>query len=280
MQRSMQPGERLAPSSRPPQRAVLAAIIVLGTGGLAILSGLAACGRPQPGTVGPTATTQPAPTPTLVVLTQVISFAAADGVPLRGALYGQGTRAIILSNEGDNVSGTWLPVAQRLASQGYLVLTYAYRAPASPDHQPSQSLLDLQGAIAFLRARHVSALALMGSSLGGLIALKAAILAPVDAVVAISSPVEFEDVHLSDSELGGLRVPKLFVTSDENEPFTSDTQHMFDVTPAPKDQRVYPGRIHGVRLFEGASGTDLWLALLDFLRRHVPTISEEAIPTN
>jgi esterase/lipase len=108
----------------------------------------------------------------------------------------------------------------------------------------------------------------MGSSLGGLIALKAAILAPVDAVVAISSPSEFEDVHLSDSELGGLKAPKLFVISDANEPFTSDTQHMFDMTPTPKDIRTYPGRIHGIRLFEGVSGVDLWPALLGFLQRY------------
>jgi len=255
---------RLVLYSRQRRRAVLAAILLI-AGGLAVLS---ACGRPQQGTVGSTPTIQPSLTPTLVVSTQAVSFAAADGVSLRGALLGEGTRAVILSNEGDNVSSAWLAVAQRLASQGYLVLTYDYREPTSPDHQSSQSLLDLQGAIAFLRAHHVSALTLMGSSLGGLIALKAAILARVDAVVAISSPSEFEDVHLSDSELGGLKAPKLFVISDANEPFTSDTQHMFDVTPAPKDIRTYPGRIHGIRLFEGVSGADLWPALLGFLQRY------------
>jgi uncharacterized lipoprotein YajG len=124
---------RLALYSRQRRRAVLAAILLI-AGGLAVLS---ACGRPQQGAVGSTPTIQPSLTPTLVVSTQAVSFAAADGVSLRGALLGEGTRAVILSNEGDNVSSAWLAVAQRLASQGYLVLTYDYREPTSPDHQSS-----------------------------------------------------------------------------------------------------------------------------------------------
>src|SRR4029077_14767747 len=98
-----------------------------------------------------------------------------------------------------------------------------------------------------------------GSSLGGLISLKEATAEHFDALVPISAPVAFEDVQLSDAELQRITTPKLFVTSDQNDPFTSDTYHMFDVTPQPKEERIYPGRRHGLALFQGTSGPDLRL---------------------
>src|SRR5216683_3083347 len=86
----------------------------------------------------------------------------------------------------------------------------------------------------------------------------------------ISAPVAFEDVQLSDAELQRITTPKLFVTSDQNDPFTSDTYHMFDVTPQPKEERIYPGRRHGLALFQGTSGPDLLSALRQFLQHYVP----------
>src|SRR5262249_9514135 len=154
---------------------------------------------------------------------------------------GASAHAIILSNEGDNDASKWQPVAQLLARQGYVVLGYSYRRDLSPDHSSSEALLDLRGAMAFMRARHPGALALIGSSLGGLASLAAATSERVDAVVAISAPVEWEDVQLSDSQLAGLNAPKLFVISEDNQPFTDDTLHMYAVTSSPKQLRKYPG---------------------------------------
>ena len=231
-----------------------------------------------------TAATTPAvhaPTPTLAVPSQVVSFPSQDGVALDGVLYGAegqgngqgnggGTHAIILSNEGDNDASKWRPVALQLARQGYLVLSYSYRRGLAPGQSSSQALLDLRGAMAFMQAHHLSALALIGSSLGGLVSLAATTGSErMDAVVAISAPVEWEDVQLSDGQLAGLSVPKLFVISADNQPFTDDTIHMYAVTPAPKQLREYPGRVHGIGLFEGASGTEVWSTLLQFLQTYV-----------
>jgi acetyl esterase/lipase len=236
---------------------------------------LSACAGVAPW--GAVATTPAAPSPTTAVPSQAVSFPSQDGVLLGGVLYGEGSqgngagaRAIILSNEGDNDARKWEPIAQLLARQGYLVLSYSYRRDLSPDHSSSEALRDQRGAMAFMRAHHPGALALIGSSLGGLVSLAAATGERVDAVVAISAPVEWEDVQLSDGQLAGLGAPKLFVISEDNQPFTDDTMHMYAVTPAPKQLREYPGRVHGIALFDGTSGTDLWPALLGFLRRYVP----------
>ncbi|MBV9229155.1 MAG: hypothetical protein JOZ18_07560, partial [Chloroflexi bacterium] len=214
------------------------------------------------------ATPTPSPTATPVIVTQQVSFVTSDGVTLLGTLYGQGTRAIILSNEGDNNSFAWVPMARQLASLGYLVLGYAYRPEVSTAGLPSQGLRDLQAAIAFMHAQKVTGITLMGSSLGGLISLKEAAAEHFDALVPISAPVAFEDVQLSDAELRRITTPKLFVTSDQNDPFTSDTYHMFDVTPQPKEERIYPGRRHGLALFQGTS--DLLSTLRQFLQRYAP----------
>ena len=190
---------------------------------------------------------------------------------LSGLLYGQGTRAIILCNEGDNDSSRWLSVAQRLAQQGYPVLTFNYRDQGnSLDQLAVHSLADLRGAIAFMRARNVSRMVLIGASLGALDTVKVATVEKFDAIVVISAPIGFQEVRLQDSELRKISIPKLFVTSEDNQPFTHDTLHMFDATPDPKEKLVYPGMMHGINLFDGASGANLLSSLLQFLQRYVP----------
>ena len=239
---------------------------------LVFLTLLSGCVTSQGAAPTRSATTPtPSPTATPVLVTQQVSFVTSDGVILSGTLYGQGARAIILSNEGDNDSFAWVSMAQQLANLGYLVLGYTYRPQvATASGLPSQGLRDLRAAIAFIHTHHVTGITLMGSSLGGLISLKEASAEQFDALVPISAPVAFEDVQLSDAELQRITTPKLFVISDQNDPFTSDTYHMFDVTPQPKEERIYPGRRHGLALFQGTSGPDLLSALRHFLQHYAP----------
>jgi dienelactone hydrolase len=239
---------------------------------LVLLTLLSGCSTSQGSAPSRSAVTpNPRPPTTPVPVTQEVSFVTSDGVTLSGTLYGRGMRAIILSNEGDNNAFAWIPMAQQLADLGYLVLGYAYRPDvATASGLPSQGLSDLRASVAFMHTRHVVGITLMGSSLGGLVSLKAATAERFDALVSISAPVAFEDMQLGDAELRRITTPKLFVTSDQNDPYTSDTYHMFAVTPRPKEERIYPGRRHGLALFQGASGPDLLAALLKFLQRYAP----------
>jgi uncharacterized protein len=240
--------------------------------GLALLWALAACGSSRGSAPTAVATAPPSPTATPVVPSRPVSFTTEDGVSLAGTLYGVGTHAVILSNEGNNASAPWRPVAQQLAFRGYLVLSYAYRpSGANFDGLAMHALADLRAAIAFMRARSVTQLILIGASLGGLVSLKVATTERCDGLVAISSPIGYQDVQLSDDDLQHLVVPKLFVTSENNQPFAGDTLHMYEASPQPKDKRVYPGDAHGTSLFAGGTGADLLSALLDFVQRYAPT---------
>jgi alpha/beta superfamily hydrolase len=234
---------------------------------LLVLVLLPACGTMQ-------ATTQagpPSPTVTPAPPSQPVSFSTQDSVTLNGILYGQGTHAIILSNEGDNNTLAWEPIALKLASRGYLVLVYSYRPMGTTiDGQAAHALLDLRATIVFLRNRNVAGITLIGSSLGGIVSIKEAALEKLDALVAISALVDYQEVHTSDAELQRITCPKLIVTSDQNDPFTGDMLHLYEVTPDPKEERVYPGRKHGLALFQGDSGHDLQATLLQFLQHYVP----------
>ena len=231
-----------------------------------VAASLIGCASSPTAASGGTATLPPA-TATPVIQSQSVGFPPSATITLSGRLYGAGTRGVILSNEGDNVSSHWTPIAKRLAAAGYLTLTYDYHPPTSADTSSSEALRDLRGAVAFMRGQRVTSLALVGSSLGGLVSLKEASLEPADAVVAISAPIGWEDVQLSEGDLSHLTEPKFFVTSEENEPFTSDTQRMYDLTPEPKARQVYPGRLHGIRLFDDAASADLLPKFLNFLDR-------------
>jgi alpha/beta superfamily hydrolase len=238
---------------------------------LLAISILSACGTSQGGAPVASPTSRPSVTATPAVSSQPVSFVSQDGVTLQGLLYGQGMQAIILSNEGDNDSSRWVPVAQRLAQQGYLVLTFNYRYQGnSIDQLALHSLADLHAAIAFMRARNVSRLVLMGASLGALDTVKVASVEKFDAIVVISAPIGFQEVQLQDSELHRIIVPKLFVTSEDNEPFTHDTLHIFDATPDPKVKLVYAGTMHGISIFDSPSGANLLPSLLQFLQHYVP----------
>ncbi|HZC79829.1 MAG TPA: hypothetical protein VE258_18890, partial [Ktedonobacterales bacterium] len=163
-------------------------------------------------------------------------------------------------------------IAQFLAARGYLVLSYAYR-PSAPDYAglAAHALTDLRAAVSFMRTRLVvTRLILVGASLGALVSLKAAASMRCDGLIAISSPLGYQDVQLDDGELGRLAMPKLFVTSADNQPFASDTLQMFDASPEPKEKRVYPGNAHGTSLFGGASGADLLFAMLTFVQQYAP----------
>jgi pimeloyl-ACP methyl ester carboxylesterase len=245
--------------------------------GLALASALGACGGAQGNARPVVPTASPSPTATLAVASQSVHFTTADGVSLAGTLYGHGSRAVILSNEGNNASDPWRPIAQQLAFHGYLVLSYAYRpSDANYDGLAKHALTDLRAAIAFMRARPlpITRLILIGASLGALVSLKAATTTRCDGLIAISAPMGYQDVQLSNADLQRLLIPKLFVTSAANQPFASDTLHMFDVSPQPKDKRVYPGDAHGTSLFTSGSGADLLSTLLAFVGRYAPMTSE------
>jgi predicted alpha/beta hydrolase len=105
----------------------------------------------------PSPTSRPIPTDTPPADT--FYFTTEDGVTLNGQVIGSGKTALVFSNGQTVPKFFWLPVAQRLASQGYLCLLYDYRglSPSQGQNDLSRRDRDLQAAVAAARALALAA---------------------------------------------------------------------------------------------------------------------------
>ena len=73
---------------------------------------LAACGEPPPPDLSGS---------------RAVTFESRDGVTLEGRLFGDGSTGVVLSHMRPADQRSWFAFANRLADEGYLVLTYDFR---------------------------------------------------------------------------------------------------------------------------------------------------------
>ena len=211
---------------------------------ICLLLTLTACG----GTPPTTAPSQPGPSQT--------------ESPQAFRVYGSGTTAVVLSNMGDNDRTPWDGFAPVLAARGCTVLTYRYREPLRT------AVEDLQAAIAFVKSRGATKLALVGASLGGMATAKVAGAAGAAAVVLMACPLAIQenDFRITDQELAALPGPTLVIASERDGivPFAA-TRAVYDKAPEPKEFASFPSDAHGVKLFATEHGQALQQRLVDFL---------------
>jgi dienelactone hydrolase len=240
---------------------------------LLLAAALTGCAAP-PGGPGPI----PAPTTTPAIPQRTVTFPAADGVTLTGRLFGAGgSTAVILSNMGDNNPLPWQAFAPLLAARGYVVLTYSFRYPLRTNSftpaMAAGTVPDLLGAVAFAKTSGATRIVLIGASLGGITVGKVGAQVGAAAVVIMSAEQDLVGYGLavSPAELAALRVPKLFVASEEdtNTEFAL-TRSFYQNAPEPKQFQTYPGGTHGVGLFTTTHGDDLRRRLLDFVGQSAP----------
>ena len=229
-------------------------------------------------TVTPGATATPAPTvaptpPIPDVPARIVHFVTSDHFHLTGSLYGRGKTIVICSHMLRTTREIWSEsgIPQRLAVQGYAVLTYDFRGSGDSEGPPDIWSLDvdLRAAVAFARQQGATKIVLMGASMGGTASLKVAAEEQVSAVLSLSGPQSFS-VSVSDQEIQGIKIPKLFMVSQTDEPFVTDAKHMYALAPAPKEIYIYPGNNHGTAIFGGENGDDPAQRIFHFLAQYVP----------
>jgi len=185
-----------------------------------------------------------------------VRFRSSDGHMLRGwvlrPLSGTPTAVIVhLHGNGGNI-GTQHRAVMPFVAAGFEAVVFDYRGYGGSDGEPSQEgvLDDALAAIAFARARPEAAglpLVLFGQSLGGHLAIVAAVRSPVpvDAVVSEGAFTSHKDIAVASSRLpafltrlvvpdryaaldviDGLKVPILIIHSadDEQIPFAMGRQ--------------------------------------------------------
>lgn len=233
---------------------------------------LASCGSGAPSPSASVATPTSTPTPTSpVVPSHMVHFMTSDHIQLAGLLYGHGKTIVICSHMLGTDKSIWSEsgIAQRLALQGYQVLTYDFRGNGdSAGRRDVLSLdVDLRAAIAFARQQGATKIVLLGASMGGTVTLEIAASTRVAAVITLSAPQNFGN-GVSDAQVKAISAPKLFVNS-QDDAYASDTAHMYDIASEPKELHLYPGSAHGTDIFDDpVNGRDLTQLILNFLVRY------------
>lgn len=166
-----------------------------------------------------------------------------SGDPIDATIFGNGSNIVILSNMDPNDWECWTPLIYELVTQGYSVLSYAYK------RKGAERLEDLLEVIAFAQHSAFSKMVLVGASRGGVISLQAAAnnanAKYIVGVAALSAPIQYEGVTFySTEELRSISVPKLLINSEGDES-ANDTRKMGEEFIAPKFVSFYPGHEHG-----------------------------------
>lgn len=207
-----------------------------------------------------------------------VSFTATDGVRLEGRLFGQGSTAVVLSHMRPSDQTSWFRFANRLADDGYLVLTYDFRGycPGGVGgcSQGSRDIAamwqDVVGAVEFVRSRGATSVSLVGASMGGTASLVAASRAGVDvqAVITLSAPASIEGLVADGALLSQVSVGKLFVAGVGDAAAASDAESLYEQAPPPKRVEIVPADDHGTDLLTGSQA--------EVVRRLIETYLQQA----
>jgi pimeloyl-ACP methyl ester carboxylesterase len=213
-----------------------------------------------------------------IARSEPITFTSSDGTELAGRLFGDpGARdGVVLAHMAGSDQSAWYVDAQRLADQGYRVLTYDARGTcpggdagcSSGEQDPSLAPADLSAAVAALRSAGIDRVALIGASMGGTAALALAGTAPagVETVIVLSAPRSFGGLAVSTETLSSLTTPTLYIVGTGDAPYAADAQAMHGETAQPTDLLLATSDDHGTDLLTGnavgrvRASIDAWLA--------------------
>ncbi len=156
---------------------------------------------------------------------------------------------------------SWTAVAERLAQEGYLVLTYDFRGYGESGGSKDIAHIDrdVTAAVNYLRSAGASDIVLVGASMGGTASLMAATTFQtmssfrLAGVATLSAPVEFEGLSAADS-VPQLVVPLLFIAAENDGRSWKAPESWRRLSGGKGDLQIVPGSDHGTDLFSGSAG--------------------------
>src|SRR5215216_6784652 len=210
-----------------------------------------------------------------------VSFSSSDGVALEGRLFGHGSTAVVLSHMRPADQRSWFAFADRLADQGYLVLTYDFRGYcpggdggcSQGDLRISAIWQDVLGAIDFIRSQGATTVALVGASMGGTASLVAAGEegAEVAVVVTLSPPTSIEGLDADAALLQRVDANKLFIAGVGDAAAAASAEQLYEIAPPPKAApEIVPADDHGTDLLTGSRGEAVQRIIETYLAQFAP----------
>ncbi len=209
-----------------------------------------------------------------------VSFESSDGVTLEGRLFGDGSTAVVLSHMRPVDQRSWFAFADRLADQGYMVLTYDFRGYcpggeggcSQGERDIAAIWRDVVGAEDFVRAQGAAKVALVGASMGGTASLVAAGQEgeDVEAVVTLSAPESIEGLVADATLLQRVPANKLFIAGLGDAEAAASAQHLEAISLPPKRVEIIPADDHGTDLLTGARGEEVARLIETYLAQFAP----------
>ncbi len=228
---------------------------------LLILVLLAGCSQNEAGNSPAAEEIQPSAESTLSTERQVkeIRLETADGLALRGNLFGQGDTAVILAHMFPADQKSWSEFAKELADDGdYTVLTFNFRGYGLSEGTKDIAKIDLdmQAALEFMETK-ADQVFLIGASMGGTAALKVASQTRVAGVATLSAPNEFRGLSAT-AGLDSIEGAKLFIAARQDGDAPATVRFFYNSVGEPREMELVEG---------GAHGTDLLIDPPDTVRR-------------
>ena len=198
---------------------------------------------------------------------QAVTFRTSDGVQLAGRLFGPAgaTSGVVLAHMLPADQRSWYPFAQRLADQGFRVLTFNFRGYcpggdggcSEGTKQVDAAPIDVQAAVDLLRADGVGRVGIGGASMGGTAALLAAGADPrgIAAVVALSAPQAIEGLAIGPEVLQRVTGAKLYIAGlGDPAGAVAAADAMAAMSPQPAREEIVTDDAHGTDLLSSAQG--------------------------
>ncbi len=215
-----------------------------------------------------------------------VTFTTDDGVVLGGHLFGTGSKGVILAHMYPADQTSWYGTAEKLAAQGYLVLTFDFRGYGESEGDKAIDRIDrdVMAAAQEITRAGATEVVLVGASMGGTACLAATwemvfasmissqypppYSTPVLGVVSLSAPVEFKGLSAEEA-VPMLSCPLLFIAA-EDDVGVEGAEALEQLTRNQGDLQIVPGGDHGTDLLEGAAADEVWALLGGFLAENLP----------
>jgi len=196
-----------------------------------------------------------------------VTFTTDDGVKLAGRVFGpsDAEAGVVLAHMLPADQRSWYPFAQRLAEQGFRVLTFDFRGYcpggdggcSEGTKQVDAAPVDLRAAVDRLRSDGVERVGIAGASMGGTAALLMAADDPrgISAVVALSAPQSIEGLAVGPEVLQRVTGAKLYIAGlGDPAGAVAAADAMAAMSPQPMREEIVTDDAHGTDLLSSAQG--------------------------
>ena len=196
-----------------------------------------------------------------------ITFTTSDGVQLAGRLFGpaDAQAGVVLAHMLPADQTSWYPFAERLANEGYRVLTFDFRGYcpggdggcSKGTKQVDAANVDLQAAVDRLRTEGVDRVGIAGASMGGTAALLVAATDPrgIPAIVTLSAPQSIEGLTATPETLAQIAGAKLYIAGLSDPSGAAGAADALTAqSPQPVREEIVTTDAHGTDLLTSPQG--------------------------